>query len=174
MLFVNVSKTIVKRTRLGAKTQVILQACQTLSLGHAEWDKEGSSNASIISASSVNATGYREYLDILHSEHDKASEWVASNLADLGPYSLISAHIRFGIFREKGETSISASKFPNYEFEVEGYFAEWPKMLKALLCSKDVFRKVERDLGDQECELPAGLVTLYFDAWVTMLFRACC
>jgi hypothetical protein len=39
---------------------------------------------------------------------------------------LLSAHIRFGIFRDDGETSLSALRPPDFDSEVKAYFTDWP------------------------------------------------
>ena len=50
-----------------------------------------------------------------------------------------------------------AVQHPDYEADVEGYFAAWPKILA--------------DLADGQDEVREEVL---FDAWVVMLFRACC
>ena len=152
-----------KDHRLGDQTKAILQKCQTLRIFDRMSEKE-----MLVFHPDV------QTMDGLHDEHDKAKKWAGDHSEAVEMY-IISLHIRFGIFRENGETNISASQNPDYDSEVKGYFAEWPKMLEAVLSTQD---SVDSHL--KEWDLPPQFKTtealerLYFDAWVTLLFRACC
>jgi hypothetical protein len=41
-----------------------------------------------------------------------------------------------GIFRDNCETSLSASRSPDFDSEIKAYFTECPQMLKALLSTR--------------------------------------
>ena len=101
---------------------------------------------------------------------------------------LLSAHIRFGIFRDNGETGLLASRPPDFNSEVKAYFTEWPQMLRASLSTRksvlahigdtlsrlDLNGRLRISCPEPEFQTPEALDSPYFDAWVTMLFCACC
>jgi hypothetical protein len=159
---------------VGDQAKLVLQTCQTLSEGHRGWDEElkEPDHTDWIRATKFQFTP--ESMDSFDSEHKKALQLARSHCYYFSglPKRVLSAHIRFGIFREGSETTISASQSPDYESEVKGYFAEWPKMLEYLLSRHHDFPPgALRALGLQT---PQAVEKFYFDAWVTMLFRACC
>ena len=143
---------------VGNQTNVILQACQRLRGQFIEWDRR----KPVRDPDGRSYEEFMQYTDILHNEYDQAASWVS--IHGLKENSLLSVHIRFDVFRENGETNLSASRSPNFDSEVKGYFEAWPDIVKALLTLPDP----GETLPPEACEI------FFFDAWVSMLFRACC
>jgi hypothetical protein len=117
-----------------------------------------------------------QYTDALHDEYDQVIHWCTTIYEEVYPANikdyLLCAHRRFDIFREDGETSLPASRSPDFDSEVRGYFEGWPNMNKALLAESrsKTFSWPERDLEHMATE---EREILLFDGWVTMLFRGC-
>jgi hypothetical protein len=112
-----------------------------------------------------------EYLDALHHEFDKAILWTRNYHLGLEE-KLLGVHLRFGIFRKDGETSLLASRSPDFESDVKGYFSEWPKMHDALLSTPTSAAGI--NIPMEESGTRGTLEQFYFESWFTMLFRACC
>jgi hypothetical protein len=147
-----------KSHEVGDQMKAILQTCQTLSVSFREWDLSEIVGPII------------DYLDALHTAWDQFMPWVVDHFP-LGTKRLLSVHIRFRIFRENGETSISASQNPDYDFQVNGYFTELPKMLDALYSSH------EPQEWDSDNPVPVTAEAIkkhYVDAWFTFLFGPGC
>jgi hypothetical protein len=109
--------------------------------------------------------------------------WACDHFIHYMSKYFLSAHILFGIFRGNDETILSASRSPDFDSEVKAYFTEWLQMLKPLLSTR---KTVLAHIGGTLSRLglngrlrifspaPEALDNPYFDAWVIMLFRACC
>jgi hypothetical protein len=138
---------------MGPQTEVVLSACQHLSETWKEWESER-----LDYAEDVPLRLMPDYLDAIHDEYDKLKKWI---IHQKGPIyrTVLGAHLRHAIFRENGQMSTFAgpSPYPNYEADVEAYFAVWPTILA--------------DLSDGKEDYHAKIL---FDTWVVMLFRACC
>jgi hypothetical protein len=153
---------------VGEQTARVLQACEQLSTHFMEWDR-------------VEELMYRhcteqdtvQYKDALHDRFLETTNW-AKNLG-LFPdiqKAVLSVHIRYGIFRENGETGVEASLSPRFDLEIEGYFKAWPDMMEALL---DVHMMEPQLLNVYPEGWSSEIVEKFcFDIWITMLFRACC
>ncbi|PMD38671.1 hypothetical protein L207DRAFT_544765 [Hyaloscypha variabilis F] len=86
------------------------------------------------------------------------------------PTAVLSAHIRFGIFRDHGETSLLTSRSPDYDSEIAGYFDAWPNMAKALAAES---RNSSKRGLEGEHQTSEELERHFFGLWVRMLFRGC-
>jgi hypothetical protein len=141
--------------KMGPQTEVVLSACQHLSVTWKEWESE---RLDYTGAGDIPPRLMPEYLDAIHDEYDKLKQWI---IHQKGPIyrTVLGAHIRHAIFRENGETTMLAaqSPHPDYEADVEAYFAVWPTILADLLDGKEDYH-----------------AKILFDTWVVMLFRACC
>jgi hypothetical protein len=84
--------------------------------------------------------------------------------------AVLGAHIRFGMFRENGETSVLASRSPDYDSEIAGYFDAWPDMAKAL--AEEIQNSSKRGQKGKH-QTPEELEKEFFGQWVMMLFRGC-
>jgi hypothetical protein len=145
---------------IGDQTKVILQACQKLNAGFKNWEDRGSPKLDL----DIDV----EYQDALHEDYDRVALRNESHSIALVDDLLLSAHIRFAMFREDGETSLSASRSPDLDSEVRGYFEAWTNISKVLLTEGKGWKP-----NGFEPLTPEALETWYFDAWVTMLFRGC-
>ena len=138
----------------GPQTEIVLSTCQHLSetLKECESDKFGSTNSP---ENEILINMMPAYLDEIHDQYEKFTQWV---MGQQGPIyrKVLGAHIRCAIFRENGETSILSVQHqnPDYEADMEEYFAAWPKILADISSGEDEF--------------------ILFDTWVVMLFHACC
>ena len=131
----------------------VLSTCQHLFETWKEWEWQSFDS---IYTDQIPARLPPSYLDAVHDEYNKCTNWIV-NKQTLLYRNLLGAHIRYGIFRPDGETGLVAVQHPDYEADVEGYFAAWPQILA--------------DLADGQDEVREEVL---FDAWVVMLFRACC
>ncbi|TVY84920.1 hypothetical protein LSUE1_G001851 [Lachnellula suecica] len=140
---------------MGPQTQVVLSACQHLSSFWKEWETDAHDPAE---ATEIPMRLLPDYLDAVHDHYDKLKPWI---IHQKGPIyrKILGAHIRHAIFRENGETSLLnfQKSSPDYEADIEAYFAIWPAILEDLSSGKDEYH-----------------AKILFDTWVVMLFRACC
>jgi hypothetical protein len=70
----------------------------------------------------------KSYLDAVHDEYDKTQVRLLEQ-NNLMYRNVLGAHIRHGIFRENGETNITAFNKPDYESDMKAYFEAVPDIL---------------------------------------------
>lgn len=138
-----------------SRVQSVLSACGQLSDAWSDWESE---KLDLADSEDIPMRLIPEYLDAVHDQYDKMKQWIVHQQ---GPIyrTVLGAHIRHAIFRENGETSPlnAQTPHPDYEADVDAYFATWPNILADLSQGKNVFSDA-----------------ILFDTWVVMLFRACC
>lgn len=154
---------------IGQQAMSVLQACEKLSMNFKEWDLE---------EEHIHRSGAEQniirFRDDLHAKHRETREWIKDqrNHSDLERW-ILSVHIRLGIFRENGETTIAASRSPHFDSEIESYFETWPDMMNALK-SHPAIQNLWPHNTQAKGSTSEDLEKLCFDIWITMLFRACC
>lgn len=145
-----------------AQTQLALKTCCELSKAYPEWDtvKEVSDLAETWAVRrSVH------YLDAVHNHFTSLTAYLEICDHDRSSFkylSLLGLHIRLAIFRlegdtfqPRGETDPQRELAPDYGADMEGYFAQLPKIVDMM----------------QMQGLDAKLVV---DTWTSMMLRACC
>lgn len=138
-----------KRYHHGDQTESVLQATRKLINNHPEWGERefGPENQY-----------FTDYLDLVHGYFDQTTGWYRS-ISDFQKINriLISAYLRFCVFRfQQIDQNVLVAENPDYEAEMKRYFDLWPLILNNMRAE------------------PFHTEELYFDSWVTMLFRACC
>jgi hypothetical protein len=109
---------------VGEQTKAIIDVLRRLSTKFGGWDLQNKSGNQYVRLDQPYKDILR-YTDALHDEYDRAVGWCTEIYKDSQGYTednLLGAHIRFGIFRENGETNLPASRLPDFDSEVRGYF----------------------------------------------------
>jgi hypothetical protein len=136
-----------KRYRHGPQTEAVLQATRQLINNQPEWGEREFGLENQYST---------DYLDLVHDHFDQTTRWYRT-ISDFQKIHriLISAYLRFCVFHQTRPHLLVAEN-PDYEAEMKRYFDLWPLIL-----------------NDTKAQL-FHTEELYFDSWVTILFRACC